>query len=224
MTTFLFLRHAHSQANEKGVLAGRIAGVSLSKKGQKQSQYVLKNLSDVKIDRIITSPIDRCIETVKPLAQMTKRRIHLDESFVEMDYGIWSGASLKDLAKKAEWKEIQKTPESFIFPRGEGFAQASKRIEKGLNQLAGLYPDKTLLIVSHGDVIKLAAAITLGMQINDFQRIIVDPASVTVVVWEKKQRHLLHLNQNVGNRSIGLTLPNRAKIGQRKTLGGGGGE
>ena len=134
MTTFLLLRHAHSSANEKGLLAGQLTGIGLSKIGVQQSDGLVKNFADSRIDRIISSPLQRCVETVTPLAHQRKKKIHTNAAFIEMDYGTWSGKKLTDLARKREWKEIQKTPASFIFPEGEGFQEAHRRVERELKK------------------------------------------------------------------------------------------
>jgi len=89
MTTFLLLRHALSTANENGVLAGRMEGIDLSGDGRRQSAKLVSVLSSFKVDRIISSPISRCIETISPTAELLRKRININESFQEMDYGKW---------------------------------------------------------------------------------------------------------------------------------------
>lgn len=227
MTTFILLRHCHSIANQQAVLAGRTAGVGLSKIGIRQSQVIPKFLGELRIDRVISSPLERCIQSIEPYAQSIKRKIHKDPSFIEMDYGRWSGEKLKDLSKKAEWKQIQKAPSSFKFPGGESFISADRRVEKALRELSDQYPTETILIVSHGDIIKLAVRSCVGSDIDDFQRIVVDPASITVMVWEKKQRRLLHLNLptkqrfRVSDLVSSSRTKKRSDLNSRTALGGG---
>ncbi len=218
MTTFLLLRHAHSSANEKGLLAGQLTGIGLSKIGVQQSDGLVKNFADSRIDRIISSPLQRCIETVTPLANHLKKRIHTDAAFIEMDYGTWSGKKLNELARKREWKQIQKTPAAFVFPEGEGFHEAQRRVEKELKKLSRKYPRQTILIVTHGDIIKLALATTSGTPLNSFQRYVVDTCSLSELHWSARGRWVMRSNSRI------VTIKGKKKsLLHRKSLGGGSG-
>ena len=218
MTTFLLLRHAHSSANEKGLLAGQLTGIGLSKIGIEQSDGLVKNFTDLRIDRIISSPLQRCVETVTPLAHQRRKRIHMNAAFIEMDYGTWSGKKLTDLARKREWKQIQKTPASFTFPEGEGFHEAQRRVEKELKKLSRKYPRQTILIVTHGDIIKLALATTSGTQLNSFQRYVVDTCSLSELHWSARGRWVMRSNSRM------VTIKGKKRLSRhRKSLGGGSG-
>ena len=218
MTTFLLLRHAHSSANEKGLLAGQLTGIGLSKIGIEQSDGLVKNFADSRIDRIISSPLQRCLETVTPLAHQRKKKIHTNAAFIEMDYGTWSGKKLTDLARKREWKEIQKTPASFIFPEGEGFHEAQRRVERELKKLSRKYPRQTILIVTHGDIIKLALATTSETPLNNFQRYVVDTCSLSEIHWNARGRWVMRSNSRM------VTIKSKKKsLRHRKSLGGGSG-
>lgn len=224
MTIFVLLRHAQSVANEQGVLAGRQTGVALSKNGRSQAKQIAKHYSDNSFDRILSSPLERCLETVDGLAHIVGKRVVVDEAFIEMNYGAWSGKPLKELSKKREWKQIQKYPSSFKFPKGESFLGAQRRVTKRLNELCTQYPNKVILIVSHGDIIKIAIQSALNGSLDDFQRIIVDPGSMSVIDWNVKGRSVLHINLPLGN-SIKASLSRfGAKFrASRKVLGGGSG-
>lgn len=219
MTTFLLLRHAHSSANEIGVLAGRSEGVGLSKVGIQQSNSLVTGFPDLKINRIISSPMQRCIETITPLAQHLKKRIHTSDAFIEMDYGTWSGWKLRDLARKREWKQIQKRPESFTFPKGEGFQAAQRRVESELKKLSRKYPRETLLIVTHGDIIKLAVASASGTSLNNFQRFVIDTCSLTEIHWSSQERSVIRTN----SRMVNLRRKLKKSVRNRNSLGGGSG-
>ena len=218
MTTFLLIRHAHSTANENGVLAGRVDGVELSEIGKKQSADLLHALSEAKIDRIISSPLKRCVETITPLAKMKKRKIHINRAFIEMDYGTWSGKKLRELSKRREWKEIQKRPESFSFPGGEGFSSALQRVEKELRRLSRIYPRETIVIVTHGDIIKLALTSTSSTPLNYFQKFVIDTCSLSEIAWGVEGRFVIRSNSRlVANNG------KRKRLKRRRELGGGSG-
>lgn len=221
MTTFLLLRHAHSTANEAGILAGRIEGVSLSVVGRKQAQNLVKALKDVTVDRIISSPLPRCIDTVTMVAVTRRQRIHRDERFIEMDYGQWSGRKLKELAKEKSWKQIQSKPSSFAFPHGESFTGAALRIEKGLKALMRKYPHKTILIVTHGDIIKMALQLSNGGPLDNFQHFLVDTCSLSEIHWTPQSRTVVRSNSRLVKVSS-LAIA-KSRIRNRRIVGGGSG-
>ena len=221
MTTFLLLRHAHSNANDAGILAGRIEGVSLSTIGMKQAQSLTQALKDHRIDRIVSSSLLRCRQTVEPLAKNRRKRIHFDANFLEMDYGLWSGKKLKDLSKLKSWKTIQKSPTRFTFPEGEGFRSAALRIERGLNRLAKQYPKETILIVTHGDIIKMALQLTSGGPLDNFQRFIVDTCSLSEIHWTAGSRVVIRTNTRLVKTKTLRKM--KSRVNARNVLGGGAG-
>ena len=221
MTTFLLLRHAHSTANNAGVLAGRINGVKLSTIGKKQARDLGKALNDLKIDRIISSPLTRCTETIEATARHRRKRVLIDERFTEMDYGSWNGRKLKDLAQEKSWKKIQSKPSSFTFPKGESFAEAATRIERGLKSLMRKYPQETVLIVTHGDIIKMALQLSHGGSLDSFQRFVVDTCSLSEIHWTAQSRTVVRSNSRLVKARVVQMAKNKMK--QRKILGGGAG-
>lgn len=212
MTTFYLLRHAHSQANSEGILAGQLADVHLSQIGRKQAAAL--STIGLTFDLVISSPLERCMETVQPLMKKIRKPIVQDSSFIEMNYGEWSGKKLKSLARKRDWIKVKTRPSRFMFPNGESFSTAEIRVVKGLNRLSRKYPKKNILLVSHGDIIKMAVNATLELPLDRFQRIIVDPASISVIEWGAKSKALLHLNMPTSKHaSSKLPLKSRAMIG-----------
>lgn len=220
MTVIFLLRHAHSEANGAGILAGQIPGVHLSKIGKREAKTFAKNYRNVKFDQIYASPLERCSETIAPyLADSSRNRksakaVINSLNFVEMDYGSWSGLKLQKLALKPLWRKIQNNPITVTFPEGESFRSLNSRVKKGLLEISRLHKKKNILVVTHGDVIKIATAIALNMDFNDFQKIAIDPASITAI-------------SITGNKFRVLTVNSKAEPvavdGQRFALGGGSG-
>ena len=66
MARIVLLRHAHSVANEKNLLAGRTPGISLSKTGKEQAKDLIARLGATQFDEITISPLQRCRETIDP--------------------------------------------------------------------------------------------------------------------------------------------------------------
>lgn len=178
-STIYLLRHGHSTANAKSILAGRDASVSLSPRGTEQAQAVMQELSDRKFAKIYSSPMPRCLETLMPLASKSKMKIEKNVGLIEMEYGDWSGKKLLVLSRKKMWSEIQARPSLVRFPNGESFLEMQGRALESVKSLA--IPGSNILVCSHGDVIKAIISGLLGLHLDNFQRLTIDPASITVV-------------------------------------------
>jgi len=216
MTTFLLLRHAHSVANKAGILAGQLEGIGLSKDGIAQVNKLASSFENLKIDRVISSPMQRCLETVEGIARSKRKRISIDERLIEMNYGSWSGKKLSKLSRMKEWKVIQTKPSAFRFPQGESFKELEERIESLLKDLSRKYPKETILIITHGDIVKIAASLTVGSGLNNFQKFAVDPCSLTTLSWGSKARMLLTFNQKI----VSIKSSKKKKRRDGNTLGG----
>ncbi|MFZ9998392.1 MAG: histidine phosphatase family protein [Candidatus Nanopelagicaceae bacterium] len=216
MTTFLLLRHAHSVANKAGILAGQLEGIGLSKDGIAQVKKLTSSFENLKIDRIISSPMQRCLETVEGIARSKRKRISIDKRLIEMNYGSWSGKKLSKLSRMKEWKVIQAKPSAFRFPQGESFKELEERIESLLKDLSRKYPKETILLITHGDIVKIAASLTVGSGLDNFQKFAVDPCSLTTLSWSSKARLLLTFNQKI----VSINSSKKKKRRDGNTLGG----
>ena len=213
MALIYLLRHAHSEANGAGILAGRASGVMLSEIGRRQADQIAIQLHREEFVAIYHSPMERCSQTIAPLAKRLGRRPRSIEEFIEMDYGKWTGRPLKELSKDPLWRDIKRNPSEVRFPSGESFRGAQRRVIRGLNAITRRHPNGKILIVSHGDIIKLAIQETLAGDLDKFQRIVIDPASLSVLNW--KERTVISINQKL--------VKDRGKksLSARRTLGGG---
>ena len=191
--TVLLLRHARSTSNVAGTLAGRLPGVGLDETGLAQAQQVAEQLAGVEIARIVSSPAERCLATLAPLAAATGLTVETDDRLAEVDYGSWSGRKLGDLAKEDLWRVVQQRPSAAVFPDGEGLADVSARAIAAIRALAtGPVP---VLVCSHGDVLKAILADALGIHLDGFQRINVAPASLSVVRYSTARPMVERINQ-----------------------------
>ncbi len=182
VVTVLLVRHGRSTANTAGILAGRTPGVQLDDHGREQADHIAQRLAGISVDRLISSPLERCLQTVTPFATAAGLEIEVDDRFAEVDYGNWSGRPLKDLASEPLWRTVQQHPSAAVFPGGEGLATVSSRAAEAIRDVRlSAVKDQTVLICSHGDVLKAVLADALGMHLDCFQRIVVAPASLSVV-------------------------------------------
>ncbi len=212
----VLVRHAHSTANLKGVLAGRDNRVGLSDRGKLEAQELATALQSGDFDAIYSSPLRRCKETIAPLLDIKKQKLEFLDDLVEMEYGRWSGKLLSVLAKEELWKKIQSRPSTVRFPGGESFSEMSLRANQVL--LAKAEGKRRIMVVSHGDVIKSIVAFHLGLSLDLFQRITIDPASITTIRLPGSQ--VVHVNSiaHLSKGAVGTKVKR-----DRFTLGGGAG-
>lgn len=222
----VLIRHAHSQANASGVLSGRLPNVHLSAKGVEQSHQLSERLGNVPIAQLRISPMERCFETISPwlnnvlLKNSPNFEPIIEPLLNEVDYGHWSGKKLSALSRKKEWQIVQQSPSRMYFPGGEGIAHMQSRAMSVVHELAKLSTSKTAVIVSHGDVIKSILASALGTHLDDFQRIVIDPASVSILDFSEIKPRVLLLNDTRGFVTDLLQNPKHS----RNLLGGGAGK
>ena len=212
------IRHGHSTANEKGVLAGRDYGVLLTERGVNQAAAVAEHLREINFSKIYSSPLPRCLETVKPLLVGRGRKLIEDVDAIEMEYGQWSGKKLLVLSRKRLWRDIQKRPSTVRFPDGESFQEMQDRILEMISRVA--LPGKSVVICSHGDVIKAALAGVLNLDLDDFQKLVIDPASISIVEYSPRGSSLISSNQTGHLRDLKATKKSRTS---KLRLGGGSG-
>jgi probable phosphomutase (TIGR03848 family) len=201
MARIVLLRHAHSIANEKNLLAGRISGITLSKSGKSQALDLVDRLGAMQFDEIAISPLQRCRETIDPWlsANNAKSRLVIDESISEVDYGSWSGKTLASLRRKAQWKVVQDFPSQMTFPEGESLLEMQGRALSGFYRLNAVKGKGPRLLVSHGDVIKSIVAHCLGMHLDQFQRLVIEPASITIIDTDSGVSRLVRFNDAKGS-------------------------
>ena len=212
----ILLRHAHSTANLKGILAGRDNRIGLSDRGKMEAIDISNYLSELKFDAIYSSPLKRCFETIAPWVEKTDAQIEVIQDLIEMEYGDWSGQPLAKLSKKTLWGSIQSRPSTVRFPNGESFSEMSTRANQAILDLA--HGKRRILVVSHGDVIKSIVAFHLGMSLDSFERISIDPASITTIRVPSSQ-----INQVNSTAHLITKSPNIKGKRDRFTLGGGQG-
>lgn len=217
MTTVLLVRHGRTTANGAGVLAGWTEGVSLDEAGRAQVAGLAARLAPVPLAGVVTSPLQRCRETTDLLlADRDAVDRHVDERVGEVRYGDWSGQELKKLAKDPLWKVVQSHPSAMTFPGDGGEAMRDMQVRaveavREWNDRMG--EDAVYAVVSHGDVIKAVLADALGLHLDQFQRIVVDPGSVSVVTYTPLRPFVVRSNDGGGDLSF--LVPAKRSRGRR---------
>jgi len=206
MSTLIFLRHGHSAANAADLLTGQLPGVGLSKKGLQQAEGLIERVGKDLIDYLHVSPIERCQLTIDPWLRSKNSKsltqMNIVDGISEIDFGDWSGRKLSSLRRLPLWKDVQKNPSKVTFPKGESFRHAQRRAVSAVESIISMRGNKTHLLVSHSDVIKLVSAHYLGMRLDDFQRIQIAPASFTIFTETKGALSLITTNSSASLKEL----------------------
>ena len=134
----------------------------------------------VPIAAVYASPIERTTQTARRIASHHQLDVQPLEGVIEADYGDWTGGKIAELAKTEEWRVVQVAPSRARFPNGESLYDMQSRTVRALDEVVAQHPNETVVVVSHADPIKSAIAHYTGMHLDQFQRLHVSPASVTV--------------------------------------------
>jgi probable phosphomutase (TIGR03848 family) len=226
--TVILLRHGRTTANTGGVLAGWTPGVQLDERGHEQVGAVAERLAAVPLAAIVSSPLERCRLTAEAVAAGRDLTVQDDDRLGEARYGDWTGRTIKELVKEPLWRVVQQHPSAAVFPgpEGEGLAQTQTRAVAAVREWnVKLGPNAVWLACSHGDVIKAILADALGLHLDQFQRIVVDPASISVVTYTETRPFVVRVNDAGGDVSALIPPPKRRrrKASSDAVVGGGAG-
>jgi probable phosphoglycerate mutase len=201
VTTVLLVRHGLT-ATTGHVLTGWTSGISLDDRGQAQAAALAARLAPLPLDAIVSSPLERCQQTAAAIAATRNGQQVLTEDRVgECRYGDWTGQPLKKLAQEPLWRVVQAHPSAVTFPGpdGESMPDMQHRAVAAIREWnARLGQDATYLICSHGDVIKAIVADSLGLHLDQCQRIQADPCSLTVIRYTPMRPFLVRMNDRGG--------------------------
>lgn len=225
MSTVVFVRHGLT-AMTGPVLAGWTPELHLDDRGREQAAAVAARLAPVPFAAVLSSPLERCQDTAAALVDGRDLTVTTEDRFGEARYGDWTGRELKTLAKDPLWPVVQAHPSAARFPAGESLAETSARAVAAVRDWNGrLGQDAVYAVVSHGDVIKAVLADALGVHLDLFQRITVDPCSVSVVRYTALRPFVLRVNDLGGVTDL---IPPKRRGRRRKPssdapVGGGAG-
>jgi probable phosphomutase (TIGR03848 family) len=199
MPTLILVRHGRSTANTRGVLAGWTPGVALDERGAAQAAALVERLGQLPLACAVSSPLQRCQETLAPLlAARPQLTLHTDERIGEGHYGDWSGRKLTELADEPLMAVVQQHPSAAAFPGGESVRAMQARAVDAVRDWNARVeqehgPDAVYLMCSHGDIIKALVADAIGLHLDLFQRISVEPCSVTAIRYTRLRPFLVRL-------------------------------
>jgi probable phosphomutase (TIGR03848 family) len=228
--TLLLIRHGRTAANATGVLSGWTPGVALDEHGVGQARNLAERLAQVPFAAVVASPLQRTVETAKFLLAggaegVARPKLTRDRRIGEVKYGEWQNEKLSALAKQPLWKTVQSYPSQVTFPGGESLRAMQARAVEAIREhdaqigtTAG--EDAVWVAVSHGDVIKAILADALGTHLDNFQRITVDPCSVSIVRYAPTRPFVVRVNDGAGTDFGSLLAPPKRPAGRRRRAAG----
>jgi len=224
MPTVVLLRHGRTTANTAGILAGQLPGVPLDERGRVQADDIGRRLASVPFSAVIASPLERTKTTARAVIKHSKRPVGLstDRAFIECDYGTWSGKKLSALAGKPLWSVVQQHPSAAEFPGGESMRGMQARAVEGIRAWNEAVGERGVyLVVSHGDLIKAIIADALGMHLDHFQRIAIDPGSISVISYTALRPFVVKVNDT--GEDVSYLTPTKRRRTSDAAVGGGAG-
>lgn len=229
MATVLLVRHGRTTANASGLLAGRMPGVELDGTGLEQARRAAARVADVGVIGVVSSPQQRCRQTARLIAaaQPDEPTVEVEGGLAECDYGEWQGSKLAHLAKRKLWQTVQHQPSAVTFPGGESLVAMQHRAVAAVRrrdaEVTETHGEEAVWVaVSHGDLIKSVLADALGLHLDLFQRLHVDPASISIISYSPDRPQVLATNSHAGD--LGWLASRRGRRHTRgSTVGGGAG-
>jgi probable phosphomutase (TIGR03848 family) len=180
MSRFFLIRHGMNDLVGRA-LAGCRPGVHLNAEGQRQAYRLVERLAGVPITAVYSSPLERCLETAAPLAQKLSLEVQVDGDLREVEFGDWTGKSLEELKDQEQWRHFNSFRSGTPIPGGEMMIAVQARMIAALDRLRRQHASETVAVFSHGDLIKAAVAHYAGIHLDLFQRLEIDPASITII-------------------------------------------
>jgi probable phosphomutase (TIGR03848 family) len=197
MTTLFLIRHGLTRQTGR-IMYGQTGGIELDERGRSEAAALPERFAGVRLTAIYSSPLERCTQTVDPLAVAQRLAVVPRDGLIEMDVGSWTGRSLASLRRTKRWKDVVGSPSAFRFPGGEGFAEARDRALADVTEIAKRHRRGRVALATHGDIVRMLVSHFLGAPLDRFQRTIVDTASVSVVALDRQSAPRVLLVNDTG--------------------------
>lgn len=198
MTRFLLIRHALTDFTGKR-LSGRTPGVFLNAEGREQSLQLANKLAGTKIDALYSSPLERAVETCRPIADTRHLSWKISEDFMEINFGKWTNLTIDELRNDPEFVLFNSCRSSAAIPGGEFMHEAQSRIVSGLQKLYRKHKDETVGVVSHADLIISALAFYAAIPLDMMNRLEISPASLSIIEIYDHTAKIVLLNDSLNH-------------------------
>jgi probable phosphoglycerate mutase len=165
--------------------------VRLGESGRRQLRFLHERLAGLPIEAVHSGPLERAEETARALGLPVTIAPELDE----LDYGDWTGRSVEELSGDPAWEAWNRFRAGTRIPGGETMLEVQARAVGLVQRLQAEHPSGRVVLVSHGDVIRAVLLHHLGLSLDLFARVEIDPGSLSVLAVEPWGARVLLLNQ-----------------------------
>ena len=194
MPDFYLIRHGNNDLIGKS-LAGRLPKVHLNEQGKIEAGRLGAFLATQGIHRIISSPLERALETAEPLSRRLGIKVEVAPEIIEIDFGDWTGRTMEELEASESWAHFNRNRSGTRIPHGETMLEAQSRMVYFVDSLRQSAPRHTTALFSHGDPIKSVLAYYLGIPLDLFTRIEISPGSYSILRLETAGPQILAVNR-----------------------------
>lgn len=196
MVRFVIVRHGYSQGNKENRFSGQM-DVPLDDVGRKQAKCTAEFiLNHYRVDNIYSSDLRRAYDTVKPIADTLGLEVIQSKDLREVDVGTWQGRLIEEIKREypESFERYRKYPGLSNFGDGESYADVQHRALRFLSRTAMENDGKTVVIGTHGGVIRTLRAAWTSVKLEEVKRIPHVPnGSVTVVDYDYKTWNIIEV-------------------------------
>jgi broad specificity phosphatase PhoE len=180
MGVFHFLRHGEHGLLGK-VLAGRMPGVGMTERGRAEIASQAERLAREKIAAIYASPLQRTRETAEIVSARLSLSIEFRDDLLELDFGEWTGATFDAIRADPRWQAWSTQRSLAAIPGGESMRAVQQRVVAAMIELNERHLHETIVLASHGDVIRAALLYALGMPLDFYNRLEIGQGSISTI-------------------------------------------
>jgi broad specificity phosphatase PhoE len=184
--TLYLIRNATTEWSRDGRVAGR-RDLGLSAEGRAQAEELAKRMAEVEVAEVLASPLLHAVETAQPLAAQHGIEVARDPRLTDLAAGVWEGMRYADIAAAEEYRRFLADPLAQAIPGGERLTDTRDRVVASVAQaLADNELGANLVVVSHAGPLRVLLAHYLGMDLANYHRLRVAPASISVLRFESE--------------------------------------
>lgn len=198
MTVFHLLRHGEHNVQGR-ICAGRMPGVVLSAHGRAEAEAAARKLAGLGIAAIYASPMERTRETAEIVGSRLSLPVTILDDLAELDFGEWTGLTFDEVRKHPRWPEWATHRSLSCIPGGETMRQVQRRVVEAIMEMRQQHPSDSVVVVSHGDVIRAALVFALGMPLDFYARIEVATASLSTMRIDANGVRVIAVNERLPN-------------------------
>jgi broad specificity phosphatase PhoE len=192
VTTQIHLVRHGNHALLGRVLCGRMHGVALDEQGCLQMKAAAEMIKSTNPQAVQSSPQRRALQSAKVLAAVIGLSVEIVPAFDEIDMGRWTGMEFSHLAEDIRWRQWNERRASTTPPEGESMARLQRRVVDYVETLR--FRAGSIVIVTHAEPIRATLMYYLGIPLDLFHSIEVDPASVSTITFKRKQALVSRVN------------------------------